>query len=76
MVLTIAKRKVYSSGSEYYGQFNMAGKRHGHGVHKWIEADSYAGQWLNGIRTGEGVYKTARGDIYRSTFLNGDMCGT
>jgi hypothetical protein len=67
------KRKQYSGGDEYYGQFNQADERHGYGVYRYSDGSVYIGEWSNNTCTGKGIYRANNGDIYRDRFINGLM---
>lgn len=52
---TNKKRKVYSTGDEYEGEF-VNGLFHGYGVYKWKNGDRYEGMWEKNRRKGHGKW--------------------
>ena len=48
-------------GTVYYGDYNVYGRRHGHGEIIWENGDRYAGSFFNGNRDGQGTLWFADG---------------
>jgi putative sterol carrier protein len=61
----------YDDGSRYEGQFSAEGLRHGRGVFKSADGDTYVGMYKDDVRHGHGVYTTAEGARYEGEFREG-----
>ena len=61
---------------EYSGESNAEGKRHGWGVMKYSDGDTYKGNWVNGMAQGQGTYIFANGEKYVGGFQSNQYHGT
>ncbi|MFP6696187.1 MAG: hypothetical protein VCF08_04660 [Alphaproteobacteria bacterium] len=59
---------VFASGWKY-------GKKHGRGVFKFANGNSYGGDWKIGQRHGRGVLKSANGGSYNGEWNDGKRHG-
>ena len=60
---------VYSSGSEYEGEF-FADKKEGFGNMKFANGNFYEGDFSNDLMNGQGFMLYKNGDEYLGEFLN------
>jgi hypothetical protein len=49
------KRQKYSDNSEYFGEWNSDGQRHGHGHVKYSDGVDFKGQLDKGWQKGYGI---------------------
>ena len=54
-VIMMQKKSRY--GDEYHGFFNEFGQPHGKCTKKYLQGDSFHGDYFNGVRHGEGLIK-------------------
>jgi len=70
----VSMSEVWES-SQYNGEFDDIGQRHGKGSFTYDRGDVYMGQWLNDEAHGEGTYIWGTGGSYIGTSLNGINSG-
>jgi hypothetical protein len=61
----------YPDGSEYKGEWNNEGQRHGFGVLSLSDGTKYTGEFENGLCHGLGVMTFADGSKYEGEFYQG-----
>ena len=62
----------YPDGSEYKGEWNRDGQRHGFGMLILTDGTKYIGEWVNGLCHGLGIMVFSDGSKYEGEF----HCGT
>jgi len=62
--------KITFIGEKYEGEFRSFLK-HGNGIEKFINGDTYTGNYVNGKPDGFGEYQWANGSHYKGMFKNG-----
>ncbi|XP_014662754.1 PREDICTED: MORN repeat-containing protein 4-like [Priapulus caudatus] len=65
----------YSDGSEYTGEWNDDGKRHGLGYMTFSDGSSYDGRFENGLCNGYGVMMFLDKSRYQGEFTSGKFHG-
>lgn len=66
---------VYTSMQGTYNGYWEDDKPSARGEYKWINGDSYLGDWCKGKMHGIGKFMTAYGDYYEGSWLDGYICG-
>lgn len=61
----------YADGSEYKGEWNSEGQRHGFGILLLNDGTKYIGEFEGGLCHGLGVMTFADGSKYEGEFANG-----
>lgn len=64
----------YPDGSEYKGDWNNEGQRHGFGILHLNDGTKYIGEFENGLCHGLGVMSFADGSKYEGEFYQGKYC--
>ncbi|XP_041370058.1 MORN repeat-containing protein 4-like isoform X2 [Gigantopelta aegis] len=65
----------YPDGSEYSGEWNSTGQRHGHGHMVFPDKSEFWGSFQNGLCNGPGIMKFADGSRYDGEFHEGKFHG-
>merc|ERR1712170_328355 len=65
----------YPDGSEYIGEWNDEGQRHGLGQISFPEGARYHGQFENGLSTGLGIMTFGDGSRFEGEFSGGKFNG-
>jgi hypothetical protein len=65
----------YPDGSEYEGDWNEQGQRHGNGKMRFADGSRYTGRFDQGLCSGQGVMLLADGSRYEGQFSNGKFHG-
>eukprot|EP00347_Sterkiella_histriomuscorum_P011997 403370285 len=63
-------KMINESGSQYNGETNSNGQRHGKGRLTYIDGSFYEGNWVNGKKEGFGLSKSRDGIQYEGNWLN------
>ena len=59
----------------YEGDYNMDGKKHGRGTHRFADGGVYEGEFANGKHHGQGMYRYVGGAVYEGEWKSGNMDG-
>ncbi|XP_071667635.1 radial spoke head 1 homolog isoform X3 [Patagioenas fasciata] len=65
----------HSPVSEYDGERNAEGERHGHGKARLPNGDTYNGEYEHGFRNGQGTYRFKNGARYIGQYLQNKKHG-
>jgi hypothetical protein len=63
-----------ADGSKYDGKFKDS-KKHGRGMHSFVNGKKYDGQWTNDQKNGKGIYTSTSGDKYDGEFKDNQQNG-
>lgn len=66
---TLFKKKKQIT-TEYVGERNEEGKKHGRGLLTYSDGSSYDGEWKDGVMEGQGTFCYKNGDVYSGCFVN------
>ena len=75
MTLALIK-KINDMGSQYMGERNSEGLRHGQGKCTYLDGSTYDGYWVNDKREGHGTYLERNGSSYTGNWHNDMREGT
>mmetsp|Transcript_25777 Transcript_25777/g.42926 ORF Transcript_25777/g.42926 Transcript_25777/m.42926 type:complete len:309 (-) Transcript_25777:175-1101(-) len=75
MATPILSSPVMQLDTQYIGNFNNYGERHGEGELVWSNEDRYKGTFWNGVREGEGTLNFADGSEYVGNWKDNKMHG-
>ena len=75
IAVTAQEHQCLADGSEYLGEWNEAGEKHGTGFQLTTTGDLYEGQFVHDQPHGLGRFLKANGEAYQGNFVQGKAQG-